>query len=210
MEEPTHEHDGLPDDFDWNDIYTGSAADYMPPDALTLELTESLPVGDVLDVGCGAGGLLVALAARGWRPSGVDVAGKAVAAARAVCAARGVKATLVVGDASTWRPSRTYDLVTNTFALPLTREAQVGAYCAIREAVAPGGTVILKDFDTGMAKVGPFGGCDLIEVAHLREAFEGFDIQRAEIVATPAHDHGAGGYGEARWTAALLVARRPG
>ena len=202
-----HEH--LPDDFDWNDIYSGEESDFMPPDPLVLELASQLPPGDVLDVGCGAGGLLAALAARGWRVHGVDVAPRAIAAARKVLARRGVEADLGAADAATWSPPRTYDLVTNSFALPLTRAAQIAVYRTIREAVAPGGTVLVKDFDTQMAHVGPFGGVDLVEVDHLLAAFDGFEVLRAEVVPTPVHDHGSGTYGETTWTAALLFARRP-
>jgi 2-polyprenyl-3-methyl-5-hydroxy-6-metoxy-1,4-benzoquinol methylase len=202
-----HEH--LPDDFDWNDIYSGEESDFMPPDPLVLELASELGPGDVLDVGCGAGGLLAALAARGWGLHGVDVAPKAIEAAKKVLGSRGVRAELVVGNAATWTPSRTHDLVTNCFALPLTRAEQIEVYRMIREAVAPGGTVILKDFDSGMAGIGAFGGVDLVEVEHLLDAFDGFEVLRAEVVPTPVHDHGAGTYGEMTWTAALLVARRP-
>jgi len=207
-----------PSEIDWNEGYSGEQGDYMAPDPLVLELASALTPGDVLDVGCGAGGLLVALGQRGWRAHGIDLAARAIEAATKIMEARGVEATLAVADASRWRPSRTYDLVTNTFALPVERAEQAQVCRMIREAVAPGGTVIVKDFDAGMHRIDAFRGCDLVELPDLLEAFAGFEILRGEIVATPVHDHSespdrpGGGPGAERtspWTAALLVARRP-
>jgi len=210
-----HKHDDLhacetlPEDFNWNDIYTGDEADYMPPNAAILELARELEPGAALDVGCGAGGLLVALAQLGWEVHGIDLAPNAILAARKVFARHQTQGDLVACDASSYRPSRRYELVTNSFALPLKRAAQLRVYRTIRKAVAPGGMVILQDFDTQMSGVGAFGGCDLVDLADLTEAFAGFEIQRAEIVPTPVHHHHEGGYGQETWTAALLVARRP-
>lgn len=205
----TTTHGPLPEDFDWNDAYTGAAADFVAPDAEVLALAAARPPGEVLDVGCGAGGLLAALGERGWRLHGVDVAAKAIAAAREVLAAHGLAAELEVADAASWTPSRTYDLVTSTFALPLTRGAQQGVYRVLRAAIAPGGTVIVKDFDTRMSRVPAFGGIDLVELDELVAAFDGFELERAEIVTTPRHDHAGPSDDDAPWTAALLVARRP-
>lgn len=199
----------LPHDFNWDDIYTGQETDHLPPDPLMLELASAQPIGDVLDVGCGAGGLLAALGERGFRLHGVDVAPRAIEAAERVLSRRGLSAELRAVDAAAWTPSRSYDLVTNCFALPLTYEAQRAVFATIRDAVAPGGTVIIKDFDTNMNTVAQFAGIDLVEVAQLREAFDGFEILRAEVVSTPVHDHGQGVDEDSEWTAALLVARRP-
>jgi SAM-dependent methyltransferase len=40
------------------------------------------PPGDILDVGCGSGAFLLALREAGWRPHGVEISERAVAAAR--------------------------------------------------------------------------------------------------------------------------------
>ena len=209
MDGHTQDHK-LPEDFDWNDIYSGEEADFTAPDPLLLELTQALEPGEVLDVGCGAGGLLAALAERGWGIHGVDLAPKAIAAARKVLAQRGHQAELVAADATTWKPPKQYQLVTNSFALPLRRAEQRAVYQTIRAAVAPGGTVIIKDFDAQMSRFPAFEGIDMVEIDELREAFEGFEILRAEVVPTPVHDHGQGKLDEQEWSAALLVARRPG
>ena len=200
----------LPHDFDWNELYAGDERDYMPPDPLMVELIEALEPGHALDVGCGAGGLLAAMAERGWVISGIDVAANAIEAARRVLGQRGADATLEVADAATWRPPRTYDLVTNCFAMPMLRAQQVRAFETLREAVAPGGHVIIEELDPQMSRLAAFAGFDHISVEHLSEAFAWFEILRAEVVPTPAHDHGQGSLLDERWTASLLVARRPG
>ncbi len=56
--------------------------------------------GKALDVGCGSGFWVLALAKRGWQVTGVDLAGKALARARARIADAGVSATIVRADAT--------------------------------------------------------------------------------------------------------------
>src|SRR5260370_31267174 len=53
------------------------------------------PPGRLLDLGCGTGRLLVALAARGYRVVGVDLSGPMLEAARAKAAAAGADAPLI-------------------------------------------------------------------------------------------------------------------
>ena len=193
--------------FDWNDIYQGTAADYQPPDAHLLDIVGKLRPGRVLDVGCGAGGLAVALAERGWDVLGIDLAPKAIAAARAVAAERGVSAQFETADASTWTPRGTYDLIVSGFALPDNRALRAPAFAAIRQAVVPGGAVLIKDFDDTMARFPHFDGFELVTLEELTAAFEGFEVQRSEIVETPAHSSDPGGD---PWTAALFLATRSG
>ena len=195
--------------FEWNDIYTGTAADYQEPDSLVLATVAELPPGRALDVGCGAGGLLVALAKAGWKVTGVDLAENAIRAAEGVLKRRGLAATLHAVDASQWRPTQSFDLITNCFALPNTKEQQAAALAMMKAALAPGGTVVVKDFDASMHRFKHFAAFHCPTVDELREAFEGFEIQRAEIVDMPVHHQGEEPGTDERWTAALLVARRP-
>lgn len=195
------------DSFDWDSIYHGDTRDHQPPDAQVLALASALPPARVLDVGCGAGGLVLALAQRGWKCSGIDLSPKAIRSANARLEAAGESADLRAADACDWRPHGEWDLVTNTFALPIRAADQARAYRTIRDAVAPGGRVILKDFDTQMSRFSEFDGCDLIALDVLVAAFDGFVIERAEIVQTPAHHPNAAD--AEPWSACLLVARRP-
>ena len=198
------------DDFDWNQSYTGEVTDFAEADPELLKIIDGLPPGRALDVGCGAGGLVVALARRGWTVTGIDLAEKAVEAARKVVQMQGVAAELQVADATAWTPAGPYDLITSSFALPRTRTGRAALFSMIRGALAPGGTVLLKDFDPSMSRIEFFSGFDLVTLEELTGAFSGFDIIRAEVVETPVHHHGTGGgEEEERWTAALLQARSP-
>ena len=202
-----HKHASEDGPYDWNESYSGSAADYEEPDPLILELIDGLPRGRALDVGCGAGGLVVALAQGGWDVTGIDVAEKAIAAARKVTQERGVKAELHVADATTWTPSGQYELITSSFALPGDTSSRAAVFKMVRDALAPGGRVVLKDFDTSMTRHAFFAAFDLVTVDELTNAFGGFEIVRAEVVATPAHDHDhSGANAGEHWTAALLHA----
>jgi SAM-dependent methyltransferase len=197
-------------EFDWNDNYTGKASDYLEPDAGLLKIIDELKPGRALDIGCGSGGLVAALVERGWEVTGVDVAPRAIAAARKVLEARGLQAELHVADAAEWRPTGQYDLITNSFALPTTQQDQVKVLRMARGALTRGGTVVVKDFDASMKRHKQFAPYHCPTVDELRAAFEGLNIVRAEVVETPAHSHGQDGHDQGGpWTAALLVARNP-
>ena len=78
------------------------------------------------------------------------------------------------------------------------------AFEMMRGALAVGGTVVIKDFDTSMARFSHFDAFELVTLEELRHAFEGLEVVRAEIVDTPAHVQSEDG----DWTAALFVAKR--
>lgn len=195
--------------FEWNEIYTGTTSDYQAPDALLLEVIDSLPPGRALDVGCGSGGLLAAMAERGWKVTGLDIAPKGIESARKVLEERGLQAEFVVADASTWQPTGQFDLITNSFALPDNQAGQAALFASLRQALAPGGSVLIKDFDASMKRLKQFAPYHCPTVEELVEAFEGLEILRAEVVNTPSHQDCGHVQAEAPpWTAALLHARR--
>ena len=198
------------DPFDWNEAYSGDATDYDDPDLGLVEIIDGLRPGWALDIGCGAGGLIVALAERKWQVSGIDIAAKAIEASRKVIQERGVNAELHVADATRWKPNRLYDLIVSSFALPESKAERGLVYRMIRDAIAPGGTVLLKDFDATMKRVKFFSTFDLVTVEEFTSGFDGLNIIRAEVVDTPVHDHRTGkGQSDERWTAVLLQAQSP-
>ncbi len=202
---PSHEHH----DFEWDDVYSGDTSDYAAPDPWFLTQVDSLPVGRALDVGCGAGGLVSALVERGWQTTGIDVAKTAIAAATAVLDERGLEATLVVADGTEWIPPERYDLVTNSFALPTTKDERAAVFRMMREALAPGGTLLLKEHDAVMTRLPHFAPYDLVTVEELRAAFADFHVVRA---ATEEYDaevqYRSDPEVPERWVAALVQARK--
>ena len=109
--------------------------------------------GRSLDIGCGAGGIIVALARRGWQVTGIDLATKAIEPTRKIVQTRGINAQLFVADATIWRLDGRYDLITSSFALPGSNPERASVFQMVRKALAPGGTVLLKDFDSTMNRV---------------------------------------------------------
>lgn len=200
-----------PENHDWESNYTGLPSDTEAADDLVLETVRGVPVGRALDVGCGAGGLVIELCRLGFEVSGIDVAEGAIAAASASLAQRGLSAHLEVADASLWRAPGQYDLITDTFALPGVWRAQQRVFEMMRHALAPGGHVVLKDFDPGMKRVTPeFAAWHMLDLDELVPAFEGFEILRAEVVETPVHcHHGSPAQPGGHWTATFFHARRP-
>ena len=141
--------------------------------------------------------------------TGIDVAETAIASARAVAQQRGITAKLFVANATTWRPEGQYDLIASSFSLPETSEGRASVYRMVRDALAPGGTVLIKDFDSTMNRVRFFVGMELVTIEELVDAFAAYNVVREEIVDTPVHHHGSGdAHQEERWTAALFQARR--
>ncbi|MFT7623368.1 MAG: 2-polyprenyl-3-methyl-5-hydroxy-6-metoxy-1,4-benzoquinol methylase [Myxococcota bacterium] len=170
----------------------------------------ALEPGRSLDVGCDAGGLVLALASHGWKAAGMDITANAIASAHAVMAKHEVTAELEVGDASTWTPDGQFDLITNCFALSGDQSGQHRAVRMMVDALAPGGMLVLKDFDSSMHATGHFKGFYLPTVAELRECMEGLEIVAAEVVGTPVHTHAdQPAHQDQRWTAAWIVARKP-
>lgn len=198
-----HEHD-----FEWNDIYTGTADDYMEADAELLEIIETIHPGTALDIGCGSGGLVAAMAEKGWEVTGIDIAPKAVEAARKVLEARGLQASIAVANAAEWKPNQQFDLITNSFALPATEDEQSALFQTIRDSLRQGGTVLIKDFDAEMQKREEFSRFHCPTIEELAKAFEGYEVLRAEVKQT-AHAHGHRGENDAaESTAALFCGRK--
>lgn len=143
----------------WEQRYAGSGPVWSGRVNGTLAaVTQGLPPGRSLDLGCGEGGDVLWLAARGWDATGVDLSATAVARARAAAKEHGIEtAHFVEADLAAWATAGPaegadaatdaigdgFDLVTASFfqsPVALPRERILRAAAA---RVAKGGRLVL-------------------------------------------------------------------
>jgi SAM-dependent methyltransferase len=164
----------------WNTEFTKSPAYVDVSDhILTLEI-RGLSPGSALDLGCGSGKNVVILAELGWMVTGVDWADEGIRLARGAVQERGLNARFIVADTTTWSPDRRFDLVISTFALPGKEESQRVLRSAVN-ALAPGGTLIVADWDRSMADVWPFEAEELATPEEIAEQLVGREVERLEV-----------------------------
>ncbi len=196
---------GASGDIDWEAAYTGDVPD-TPVDRDVVRIASELTPGRALDLGCGSGQNSIWLGARGWSVHCVDVAKGAIERAEAAAAVAGVDATFERADVTSWRTRERYDLVISTYALPSRGPGRVHALTVARDAVAPGGTLLIADFDEALADSGWMAPDHLISLDEITEALPGFEFDEAEVRVTE-HSHGS----EANdLPVAIVVARHPG
>ena len=84
---------------DWNRLFESPQNILRHPDPLAVELSQTLRRGSrVLDLGCGGGRHLIALAEAGHRVAGMDIAPRGLEHCREWLASSSLEAELVLGD----------------------------------------------------------------------------------------------------------------
>jgi 2-polyprenyl-3-methyl-5-hydroxy-6-metoxy-1,4-benzoquinol methylase len=201
---------------DWATPVVAPAADWTtlrapekprtPVNEDLIEMASALPAGKALDLGCGEGQDSVWLAQRGWVVNAVDVSPSAIAEARELADAVGVDRTIVFGvaDISQWRPASRYDLVICTFALPARGMGRSRTLEMAAAAVAPGGTILLSEFDISLHREGWMAEKYLVSTEQLERHLDGFRVERS-TVRMARHRHG---YEERVLPVATVIATR--
>lgn len=162
-----------------------------PVDEDLIDVASSMAPGKALDLGCGEGQNSVWLAQRGWIVTAVDASAGAIAEARAQAAAARVEHTIVFyqADLASWTPASRYDLVFCTFALPARGMGRSRMLDMAAAAVASGGTILLTEFDTSLAREGWMAEKYLVSVEELERHLSGFRVDRADV-RRARHRHG--------------------
>ncbi|MCW3816633.1 class I SAM-dependent methyltransferase [Micromonospora sp. DR5-3] len=181
----------------------------VEPNRFVVESVDRLAPGSALDLAAGEGRNASWLAERGWRVTAVDFSAVAVERGRELAARRGVPVEWRVADVTTYRPvPGSYDLVLIAY-LHLPAEDLARVLDAARQALRPGGTLVVVGHDRANLTGGTGGPQDpaiLLTPEGVVDGLAGLRIQRAETARRPVPT-GDGGTVDALDT--VVVATRP-
>lgn len=163
---------------------------------VVYETAELLP-GRALDAGCGTGAEAIWLAAQGWRVTGADVSGAALATAshRAREAAVSGRVEWVEADLTTWNPQDRWDLVVTSYAHPAM--PQLAFYRRVAGWVGPGGTLLIVGHLHDPAATGPGHHPPHEATATLADVTAGLDPSAWSIDTAQGHTRSLPGPGGA-------------
>jgi SAM-dependent methyltransferase len=131
----------------WDERYSGTELIWTAqPNMFLVREVEGLEPGTALDLACGEGRNAIWLAEQGWEVTGIDFSAKGLDKGRALAIQRNVDVAFEQQDATTWVPTRSFDLVA-VFYLQLPQPGRAQAIKNALAAVARGGTFLLVAHD---------------------------------------------------------------
>jgi tellurite methyltransferase len=114
--------------------------------------------GEVLELGCGLGNLALAAAVRGCRVTALDASPVGIADLARRARAQGLEIEAHAAELRHFVPSRTYDVIVAIGLLMFFACDDARALLArLRDAVRPGGTIVLNVLIEGTTWLEPFG-----------------------------------------------------
>lgn len=130
----------------WARMYRQTDRSFTGLTQRLLERLEPVPGREVLDIGCGAGELSLALARarHGARVTGIDISAELVAVAQERAGGR-VGVTFEQADAAQWSPTRAPDLLVSRHGVMFFADP-VATFTRLREVSAPSTNLLFSCF----------------------------------------------------------------
>lgn len=158
----------------WNDKFRSGLPNVRrEPSRLLVEAVAGYHKGGTaLDLGCGEGRNLLYLASKGWTATGVDISEVAIEQAKATAKATDLKAEFFVTDLDAFDLGQSrWDLLSSIYMQDWHIKSATDTFARMKAALKPGGIVVIEGF-------GPPNGLNL---DHIKRAFEGFAVLRADV-----------------------------
>lgn len=168
----------------WEETFRDDPGSAHVPDFVLDDVAANLPAGTALDLGCGKGDNALKLARHGWTVTGVDIAPTAVELANQAAQQEELAAEFVAADITRWQPPRTYDLVLSTYALP-GGVASAAVLETAKRALAPGGRLVVAEWDRSMAGPWGFAPEELATIDELVAMMDGLEVETAAMRHIP-------------------------
>jgi tellurite methyltransferase len=153
----------------WDERYSGGEVTLQPPHPLVLRAADLLPAGRALDVACGLGRHSLALAARGWHVTAVDVSSSALSRLADNDLIETIHADLTANDLALLPES--YDLVV------MTNYLQRDLFTELKQAVRVNGlfvaAIAMIDEDP---QIKPMNPAFLLKSGELAKTFADWEL----------------------------------
>jgi len=158
---------------DWNKVWQERGEKPLTFDPWLQRVLPLLPPGKVLDIACGRGRNALPMAELGCSVTALDASSQGLSQLKDEALRRGLAIATVQQDLeqTPQLPQSAFDVVLQFFYL------QRSLFNALREAVRPGGVVVVRTFSrAGNFSGGPGNPDYVLEVGELVTLFKGWEI----------------------------------